>query len=43
MAKHSGGKVGAAASRLSKDKGTKAQKSKDAKTLADHKHEKHKK
>jgi len=43
MAKHSGGNVGKAAARLAKNNGTKAQKSKDGKTLVDHKNERHKK
>ena len=41
MAKHSGGKIGAAATRLAKNNTSKTQKSKDGKTLASHKKEKH--
>lgn len=37
MARHSGGKLGAAARRLSKPSTSKSQKSKDGRTLANHK------
>jgi len=41
MAKHSGGKVGKAASKLATKSTPKSQKSKAGKTLAEHKSEKH--